>query len=222
MAARRRPTTVAPTRRRSATVALPSCSPTFGPGASWAAGHDQRSGRAEDGCPAHSVGARRIGSGVAESSRSHDFGVPATSTCGGAGVVAATRHPVQTPARRCHGGLPLVDATAGSPAGAWTRCIPAATRDRCAQVDVADYSKRRLPRRFRDTNGVRRAPTECAGHSSSALQRPSIVVSGWGYTAAGRRRAATDADRGRASASSYRGLTPELVSRRRRGRAIAS
>jgi len=41
---------------------------------------------------------------------------------------------------------------------------------------------------------VRCAPTRCAGHPSSALQRPGIVVRGCGYTAAARRRAAATAE----------------------------
>ncbi len=63
-----------------------------------------------------------------------------------------TRHPVQTPARRGRCGLRLTDAAVGSRADVWTRCIPAATRLRRAQVDVADHSERRPPRRFRDTS----------------------------------------------------------------------
>ena len=56
---------------------------------------------------------------------------------------------------------------------------------------VADHSLRRtattIPRYHRPFGGM---PTERAGHPSSALQRPCIVVRGCGYTTAARRRAA--------------------------------
>ena len=138
--------------------------------------------------PRTSVGARRIGSGIAESSRSHDFGVPATSTCGSSGVLAATRHPVQTPARRCHRGVPSrrVDAVVSQP-----RSTPPSP-----QLDVAGTPGEGLPRRLRDTDDRPACSDKMCGAPSGALQRPSIVVRGWGYTAAARRRAATAAGGG--------------------------
>ncbi len=186
-AARRRPAAVAPTRRRSARVPRGPLATISG------------RCRAEDGCPARLVGARRVVSGIAESSQSHDFRVPATSTCGWSGVVAATRHPVQTPARRCRGGLPLVDATAGSRADAWTRCIPAATRHRCAQVDVAGHSERRSPRRFRDTNDR----SACADRTCGApiFRRATTLTRGERLGIHRGRASASRSHCGRASAS---------------------
>ena len=69
------------------------CSPTLGPGVPWAGHHDRRTLQSSRGCPARLVGARRIAGGIAESSRSHDFGVPATSTCDCSGVVSAHETP---------------------------------------------------------------------------------------------------------------------------------
>ncbi len=74
--------------RRPAAVAR--CSPAPGRGVSPAAHHDQGRCRAEDGCPARSVGAHRSVGGIAESSR-QSFATEwsATSTCGRRAVVAA-------------------------------------------------------------------------------------------------------------------------------------
>ncbi len=96
--------------------------------------------RAEDGAP-HVLSAHTVSAAVSRNRR----GVmtqewSATSTCGRSDVVAAHETPGPNagspmprwpPAHRCR---------SGSRADVWTRCIPAATRHRCAQVDVADHS----------------------------------------------------------------------------------
>jgi hypothetical protein len=161
-AAHRRSAAVAATRRRPAAVARSS--PALGPGASLGRDHDRGSWQCCRCCPARAVGARR----VVVVSRNR-CGV-ITSECPrrlpviDQTLLRPTRHPVQTPARRCRGGVRLADAAIGSRAGAWTRCIPAATRLRRAQVDVAGtLSEGRLDDSAIPTS-VRRAPTGCAGH----------------------------------------------------------
>jgi hypothetical protein len=126
---------------------------------------------------------------------------PATSTCGGADVVAAHETPGPNAGSPMRSGLRLVDAGGGVTSRRVDAVYP--SRDE-ASVGTGGMSRTtRSDGRLDDSaipTSVRRAPTECAGHSSSALQRLSIVVSGWGCTAAGRRRAASHC--GRASASS--------------------
>ena len=107
--------------------------------------------RAEEGAPhVLSEHAASLG-GIAESSRSHDFGVPATSTCDCSGVVSAHETP---------------GPNAGSPMPRWGHepargrgGIPAAKHASVPQLDVAGTPGEGLPRRFRDTSyrsGVRR------------------------------------------------------------------
>lgn len=145
--------------------------------------------RAKKGRPAHLVGARRGVGGVAELSRSHDSRLPATSTCGRAGVLAATSHPV---------GHRLAEATVGSDA----RCCghrpvhePAFGRSawqpramsRRAQVDVADRSWRTLPRRFRETADAAACTDRVCGAPIFSSASRSIVASGWPRAPAERR-----------------------------------
>ncbi len=108
-----------------------------------------------------------------------------------------TRHPVQTPARRCHGSVPSrrVDAVVSQPR----------SRPPSPQLDVAGTPSEGLPRRFRDTADDAVCSDKTCGAPSAAMHRPSIVVSGWRYTAAACRRAAATA--AGAPASSHRGRT---------------
>ncbi len=94
-----------------------------------------------------------------------------------------TRHPVQTPARRGHGGVASrrVDVVVSQP-----RSTPP-----CPQLDVAGTLSEGLPRRFRDTTTDPALADSTCGAPSAALHRSSIVVRGWRYTAAARRRAST-------------------------------
>ncbi len=112
-----------------------------------------------------------------------------------------TRHPVQTPARRCHGGVTSrrVDAVVSQPR----------SRPPSPQLDVAGTPGEGLPRRFRDTCIDPALADSTCGAPSGALHRPSIVVSGWGYTAAARRRAVT------AAAGRRRAAAADLTPRRR-------
>ena len=146
--------------------------------------------RAPKGAP-HIVSARTASSAVSRNRR----GVM-TSECprrlpaGARACSRPTRHPVQTPARRGHGGVASrrVDAVVSQP-----RSTPPSP-----QLDVAGTLGEGLPRRFRDTATDPALADSTCGAPSGALHRPSIVVSGWRYTAAARRRA----HRGRVSASS--------------------
>ena len=51
----------------------------------------------------------------------------------------------------------------------------------CPQLDVAGTLSEGLPRRFRDTTTDPAFTNSMCGAASSALQRSSIVVSGWRY-----------------------------------------
>jgi hypothetical protein len=204
--------------RRSASVVCSSpplghggpYSPALGPGASWAAGHDRRSLQAEEGAP-HVLSEHAASAAVSRNRR----GVM-TSECPRRLPVIdqAWSRPRDTRSKRRLADVTVASARrcrGGSRAGAWTRCIPAATRHPCAHVDVADHSKRRSPRRLRDTTDRSACADRMCGAPSSAVQRSSIVVSGWGYTVAGRRRAATEADRGGAPASSIKRSAAPVV-----------
>ena len=82
-----------------------------------------------------------------------------------------TRHPVQTPARRCHGGVTSrrVDVVVSQP-----RSTPPSP-----QLDVAGTPGEGLPRRLRDTRAEPACSDKVCGAPSGALHRPLIVVSGW-------------------------------------------
>ena len=72
-----------------------------------------------------------------------------------------------------------------------------------ASVGTGEMSRTTLsegqPRRFRDTNDRPASADRTCGAPSSALQRSSIVVSGWGCTAG--RASASSHNRSRAPAS---------------------
>jgi hypothetical protein len=127
------------------------CSPTLGPGVSRAGHHDRRTLQSSRGCPAHRVGIHRIGSGIAESSRSHDFRVPATSTGGRSSVLTAHETP---------------GPNAGSPMPRWgcepargRGAIPAAKQASVPAVGRRGHSERRVAStipRYQRPSGVLR------------------------------------------------------------------
>ena len=187
MAARRRSASVA--RRRSARVSRGPVTTIDG------------RYRAAEGAPhilsehAGSVG------GIAESSQSHHLrSGPRRLPVGARACSRPTRHPVQTPARRCHGGVASrrVDVVVSQPR----------SRPPSPQLDVAGTLSEGLPRRFRDTNdrsGVLRPNVR--GSHLPLCSDPSIVVRGWGYPPRPRvgeqppRRGAIDTRSGGAAAS---------------------
>ena len=150
--------------------------------------------RAQDGAP-NTLSARTAPSAVSR----NRCGViasecPRRLPAGAQVCLRPTRHPVQTPARRGHRGVASrhVDAVVSQPQ----------SRPPSLQVDVAGTLGKGLPRRLRDTPTDPAIADKVCGAPSAALHRPSIVVSGCGYTAAARRRASTAATACRRAATS--------------------
>ena len=155
------------------------------------------------GCPAHLVGAtasaavsrNRCGVMTSECPRRLPAGAQACSR--------PTRHPVQTPARRCHGGVASrrVDAVVSQPR----------SRPPSPQLDVAGTLGEGLPRRFRDTgsrSGARRQ------HVRGTLLRSAPFLDRGKRLGIHRGRVSASNHRGRAAASSHRGGSPRAPARR--------
>ena len=141
-------------------------SPTLGPGISWAGHHDRRTvAERQKGAP-HVLSAshrmRRRYRGIV--ARVMTSECPRRLPAGAQAWLRPTRHPVQTPARRCHGGVTSrrVDAVVSQP-----RSTPPSP-----QLDVAGTLGEGLPRRFRDTDdrsGVRRQNVRGTLFSSATI-----------------------------------------------------
>ena len=147
--------------------------------------------RAQDGAP-NTLSARTAPSAVSR----NRCGViasecPRRLPAGARACSRPTRHPVQTPARRCHGGVSSrrVDAVVSQPR----------SRPPSPQLDVAGTPGEGLPRRFRDTCIDPALADSPCGPPSCAVPLRFLGVRGGGHPAAAWRRAAKPCMRQRGS-----------------------
>ena len=115
--------------------------------------------RAKEECPAHFVGVRRNGGGIAESSRSHASECPRRLPVATRACLRPTRHPVQTPARAMYGGHRCIAS----------RCLVAVVSQPRARLCARGWTSRALLAKgcLYDSAipaATRRTPTECAGY----------------------------------------------------------